>query len=197
MIEARAIEISKYREINSYTCRKCGTITEVDLIDVQYKAGKKGQMLVNAHCPDCGAWIKRMSNSKKDRIFWRGSMQDVAELENSLLIWMLQVNYIKDSKIVKAVQQHLKGRIVTNKTIEPISMIEQREITMKKEVKALEVKIAEYEKLKGELNHQIIFYSNQWDAIKVKLATDKMKAYNDKLKELNREISERKLKLEE
>ena len=195
MIEQRAREVSKHRGLVDYPCKKCGILHTVDDVEIEYKAGKRGQLLIQAFCPDCGAFIRRMSNSVNDRIFWRGAMHNVEDIDTSLLLWMLQVGYIKDERTVGAVRQHLKGRIVTNKTIEPMSIIEQREATMKKELRGLRVRISELEKKKTELNYDIVKNSHAWDALKTTKAINRIKWHTKEISRLTKEADEKENEL--
>ena len=187
-LDSRVREISKYIGVIDYACKKCGAVTHVDLIDVKYKAGKRGNPIISAYCPDCGAYIKRMRNSKQERIFWKGSMHNIQEFDISLLMWMLQIDYIKDSNTLKAVKQYLTGKIVTNKTIEPMSVTEQRIITTKKEIKSLRDKQGELIKSKDELNHVIIMDSHSWDAMKTGVIMKKMAWYKREINSIAKDI---------
>jgi uncharacterized protein YlaI len=189
--EQRIIEINEYLGIKELICKKCGSLLSIREIDVETSFTKRHQPIFWALCPDCGHKIRRLRNSKVERVFWKGSMHNIADIDTSLLLWMLQVDYIKDKKLVKAVRHHLKGRIVTNKTIEPMSIQEQRELTLKKELRALRVQLEEKEKLKGEINHSVIMNAAKWDAVRMGKEIKRINALAKKITEIQKDIKER------
>ena len=106
--DERIIDIARYLGEHELTCKKCGLIMDVSEGVIDMKAGKRGNPIFSASCPDCGAYIKRMRNSKGEKIFWRGSTHEVAKLETSLLIWMLQVGYITNERVIAMADELLK-----------------------------------------------------------------------------------------
>ena len=165
--EERVKDISRYLGIIDYPCRKCGAVNIVEEVDVEVIAGKKGNPIFRALCPDCGAFIRRMRNTKAEKIYWKGSTHEIAKLDTSLLIWMLQVGYVKNERVIDEIRKHLKGRIVTNKTKEPMSMSEQREITMKKEVRGLKTRLTELENDKAKEHHAMLVNAATWNAMEM------------------------------
>jgi PIN domain nuclease of toxin-antitoxin system len=186
--EDRIIEINQYLGIKELICKKCGSILDIKEINVETSFTKRHQAIFWAICPDCGAKIRRLRNSKVDRVFWRGSMHNIANLDTSLLIWMLQVGYIKEEKLKSAVEHHLKGRIVSNKSIEPMSIQEQQEITLKKELRALKAQLEAKEQEKAEVNHSVIMNAATWDALKMGQAIKRINALAKKIVEIKKDI---------
>ena len=186
--EERVKDIARYLGEHELSCKKCGLVMDVEECDIEMKVGKRGNPLFSAYCPDCGAYIKRMRNTKTEKIFWRGSTHEVAKLETSLLIWMLQVGYITNERVINAVRHHLKGRIVTNKTIEPMSISEQKEITLKKEIRGLKIKLGEDVKKRELYNHEMLMNAATWDAVQMGKFMTGMKTINKRIAETEKDI---------
>jgi len=195
--EERVKEIAVYLGESELICRKCGSILHVNEVEIEMKAGKRGNPIFWAICPDCEARIKRMKNSKKERIFWKGQMLEIDDFDTSLLLWMLQVGFLKSDRVIDAVRAHLKGRIVTNKTIEPMSLSEQREITLKKEIRALNVQLADKTQAKALINHAVIMNAATWDAIKMGQEINKINGINKRIKEIEKDIKAKQKELEQ
>lgn len=195
-VSERIVDIARYYGENELICKKCGLVMDVSEAELDIKPSKRKYPIFRALCPDCGAYIKRMRNSYVDRIFWKNGMHPITDFDSGLLMWMLKTGYIKDKHTRKATEHHLRARIVTNKTIEPMSVIEQREITLKKEIRGLRVQLEKVVKDKQLVNHEIVVNSAIWDSLKMAGAANRMKALTKKAKELTRDIEEKTQTLE-
>ena len=106
----KVIEIAKYLEITELACRNCGTVAPLEEINIKPTAFNSGNVKYKAVCPECHYFIQWMPEKKIERVFFKGSMHQIAELETGLLQWMMKMpHYSNPVKLFVA--QALRGRI--------------------------------------------------------------------------------------
>lgn len=190
----RIIAISEYLN-EEYICRHCGQAIQPSRVAIEKVQFSNKKVQYSASCPDCYLFIKWMPQSIVGRLWYKGSMQEIAKFETSLLQWMLRVNYGNSRKIQKDIEKVLFERIDIyqpkdyDMNSKEQTLLNQIEILKKGETEILE----KYNSLKDD----IVMNSSAWDYFKVSLAQGKMKALYKHITKLRKELHNIKILHEE
>ena len=79
-------DISNYIGDTQFPCRQCGSVNTLEELVVSYDEETKRSKGICAHCD---AFIKLMPTKKIDRVFWKGSMVEIAKIDTGLLMWFI------------------------------------------------------------------------------------------------------------
>jgi len=152
------IDIQIYLGVKEYTCRHCGGVNQwesTNIVPVQFKNSKKSNY--KPMCPDCncsGAWLLQ---SKTERIWWKGSMNEVGKFDSGLLAWMLEKNYfgIKSPRVKAAVVSVLENRLFKVAEIPDIIM-NAEEVRNLDRIHEIQDDIKDHEKVVSDSRHVLL-----------------------------------------
>jgi hypothetical protein len=179
----RIKEIAIYLNDIEFTCTKCGTINTLATIDIIQALNVRHIPYYKAMCPDCNSYIRRMKNTKAERIWYKGSMQEIAKLDTSLLMWMLSTPFTTNIRERAAITAVLKTRVVG--TCEaPQTMTEIKAQAALDKKNASRNKVEEMTTKKLNLQQAIRDDSINWTYGEIQAAYKKLKAYTFTLKQL-------------
>lgn len=111
-VEERLQQIAEYNKEEDQICKACGSIFTLTAEMLATKQDKRGKLLVSVTCPECNSFVKWASTSKIDRIYWKGSMEELGKMDNSLLMWLMNNKYgsKKDqANVIKALKARMEG----------------------------------------------------------------------------------------
>ena len=111
VIADRVVEIATYLNLTEFPCKRCGVVHTAEDLDLEEKPGKK--LIIKANCPDCGRFIRHMPTEKVKRIFYKMEYRELADIETSLLQWMMRVEY-GSGNVQHYIQRELWGRTQTS-----------------------------------------------------------------------------------
>lgn len=181
---ANLIKIQKHLGVAEYCCRHCGCVNswETTLLKmVQFKNSKKKHY--KPICSDCdmaGAWLLQTAT---ERIWYKGSMTEIADFDSKLLAWMLKKDYfgIKAPRVRKAVIEMLEHRLFKPEEIKDIVMTG-------KETKAIEKlndvnnDIRDYENDIKKMQKELVSDSDKWDYFEIKRCTNLIETKRRRIK---------------
>ncbi len=105
----KIIEISRYIGDHEIACIGCGVVVPIDEVLIT-EQGTKAGVRWRAECPECEKFIKFMPTEKIKRVWYKGGLHQIADMETGLLMWFISKNVHSDTtrKYIHAV---LLGRM--------------------------------------------------------------------------------------
>ena len=181
----RIIAISAYLK-EEYVCKHCGEVlwaAEVVIEKVQFN-NKKVQY--SASCPGCASFIRWMPQSIVGRVWYKGSMQEIAKFDTSLLQWMLRVNYSNSRRV----QEDIKKVLLTRIDLPDVKDydMKSKEQTLMDQIKTLEEGFLEILGKCNSIEYDIIHNSREWRYHQVATAQRKSAVLNKNRIKIRKEL---------
>lgn len=152
------IDIAEYNGITELICKACGAVEPVGSCRISQEYTKAHIPIIKAYCAHCDKFLKFLPQSKVERIWWKGSMTEVAKFETGLLMWFINNDTIKSPKIKAAVYDELRIRL--EKQPEKLEIIntraERQEQEAKEATRGNEKLLREYEAKVEEYKDRIV-----------------------------------------
>ena len=128
-------DIQNYLGECEFPCTSCGSINTLEELIVQLDNNR-----AKATCAHCETFIKWLPAKKIDRVFWKGNMTEIAKIETSLLMWMVNNQF----------GSHSARRFIR---IELMTRVDASEVPDIQTDRAEERELANRTKLRKEQNH--------------------------------------------
>ena len=185
------IKIQKHLGVKEYACRHCGCVNSWEttvLKLVQFKNSKKNHY--KPICSDCdkgGAWLLQTAT---ERIWWKGSMTEIAEFDSKLLAWMLEKNYfgIKAPRIRKAILELLESRLFKPDVIKDIVMTGE-ETKLLEKTNDLNTDIRDYENDIKKMQSELVSESDKWDYFEIMRCTKLIETKRRRIKSARKALA--------
>ena len=165
----KLIDIQNFIGLKEYTCIKCGCVNswhKVAIDTIIFKNTKKPNY--RPVCPDCESNGSFMLQSKVERIWWKGSMTDIASFDSKLLAWMLEKNYFgaKAPRIRECIITVLENRLFSPEVIKDIVMTgtESKMLTKMNDIRN---DIRDHENIVSEVRQDLIDNSATLDYFEI------------------------------
>ena len=155
----RIVEISNYLK-EKYNCKNCGQILKPSDVTIRETQFKNGKIQFGADCPDCYTFIRWMPTNIINKVWWKGSAQEIASFDTSTLQWMLRVKYGNSDTIHKNITKVLIERV----DMEPIGdyKVNVKEETLLKQIAVLNDGLPVVEEKYYQAQDKLVKESHGW-----------------------------------
>ena len=178
-------DISNYLGETDFICKSCGSISELEDVNVIESTWKNKKVHYGAHCPECAAFIRWMPTSKTERIWWKNDMVEIASMDTGLIMWLL--NHGKGNiRQQKFMRKLLLERLVAPEDIPDAPQITKLEELSLKANRELDESMEKYKNLIIEFQKKIIDNFGSADSIQMSVWEGYIKAWKRKLENLKK-----------
>jgi len=131
-------DIQNYLGECEFPCTSCGSINTLEELIVQLDNNR-----AKATCAHCETFIKWLPAKKIDRVFWKGNMTEIAKIETSLLMWMVNNQF----------GSHSARRFIRIELMTRVDASEVPDIQEDDSSRAVEKQLKKKADMKAEIEH--------------------------------------------